>query len=146
MKYLFFISTIAFNLSAYAHGENKLGPHDGYIRMPGSFHTELVPNHEDAYSVYLMDVNNQNAITKDSNVKLTYQSLKGKKIDFTCFPVDDHFTCKLGNKINSKEGKYLLKATRNKVEGKVAEYPLPLALTGEASTTTGHEGHNMKGN
>jgi anionic cell wall polymer biosynthesis LytR-Cps2A-Psr (LCP) family protein len=137
---IFFMLTIQ---TAFAHGENKLGPHDGYIRMPGAFHTELVPSHEDSFSVYLMDVNNKNALVNNSSVTLTHVSKKGQKTNFTCFPIDDHFTCKLGKKINSKEGKFQVLAKRNGIEGKVAEYPIPLKLEGE-EPKSGHENHNMK--
>lgn len=42
LKVLFvFIIAIGSSI-AFAHGEVKAGPHNGFIRMPGAFHTELV--------------------------------------------------------------------------------------------------------
>lgn len=128
--------------NAFAHGENKLGPHNGFIRMPGAFHVEVVPGHDNAFSVYLMDVNNKNSVILNSGVSLTHVSINGNKTDFSCFPREDSFSCKSKEKINSKEGKLLVKANRNKVKGNEAEYKLPLKLEGEVSKS-GHENHNM---
>lgn len=139
------LALVLFTISGqnvFAHGENKLGPHGGYIRMPGAFHVEIVPSHKDAFSVYLMDVNNTNPVTRNSDISLTHLSESGKKTDFSCYPNEDHFICKNGEKINSKEGKLLVKANRNNAKGNLAEYLLPLKLIGEAPKSS-HEGHKM---
>ena len=125
---------------ARAHGENKLGPHEGYIRMPGSYHTELVLNHDDSISVYLMDINNKNPEVKNSSVELTYIN-KSKSISFTCYPIDDHYSCKSNDKMNSKQGKLILKAIRSNVKSNASIYELPLRLAGEKNSE--HKGHDM---
>lgn len=135
--YLFLINT------AMAHGENKFGPHDGYIRMPGAFHTELVQSHDDSFSIYLMDVNNKNPTTKDSSAKLTYIN-KSIKSDFACFSIDDHFTCKPNEKISTKQGKLIINSVRLNVKSKDAVYDLPLKLSGsEKSEVKEHDMSKM---
>jgi len=116
--------------SVFAHGENKLGPNGGFIRMPGFFHTELVQLNDRDFVVYLMNVNNENPTINNSKVELQYLSTHNLKTSFTCKPTKNHFVCKLGNKkINFKAGKILLTAEREGEKGKVAEYQLPLSLS-----------------
>lgn len=128
MKQLLKLAFITATLTqlTWAHGEDKLGPHGGYIRMPGAFHIELVAGHDASFDIYLMDVGNKNPITANSSVTLSH--ISKDKTDFTCFPVDDHFTCKLGKKINLNEGKLQASPVRNGAKGKIAEYPIPLTL------------------
>lgn len=132
MKKILSLATVYLILTntVLAHGENKFGPHEGYIRMPGSYHTELVQSHDDSFSVYLMDVNNKNPEVKNSSVKLTYIN-KNKSISFTCFPIDDHFSCKPDEKINSIKGKLIINAIRLNVKSNDAIYELPLKLAGD---------------
>ena len=40
----FLVTFILMTSQSWAHGEDKYGPHKGFIRMPGAFHTELVLN------------------------------------------------------------------------------------------------------
>jgi hypothetical protein len=56
---------------ASAHGEDKAGPNGGFIRMPGAFHTELVPSGKDKLKVYLLDIQWKNPSLKNSSNLLT---------------------------------------------------------------------------
>ena len=53
---LIFSTLTVLSVNLFAHGEDKPGPHGGYIRMPGSFHTEVVKE-KAGYRVYLLDIN-----------------------------------------------------------------------------------------
>lgn len=57
-------------LDVWAHGEDKLGPDGGFIRMPGAFHAELVPLSKNQVKVYLLDIDWKNPSVKNSMVKL----------------------------------------------------------------------------
>lgn len=133
-------SLISINI-AFAHGENKLGPHRGYIRMPGTFHTELVPVNGDSLKIYLMDVGNKKSLAQNSTVKLTYQN-NDIKNEFSCTPTEDHFTCKSNKKIDHKKGKFIINTVRSGKQEQDAVYNLPLKLNGSNKSEHGMENHD----
>lgn len=124
--------------NAFAHGENKFGPHKGYIRMPGAFHTELVPAENNSFLVYLMDVNNKMPTTKESSLTLVYNS--DESIVFECKPTDDHYSCNTDKKVNLTKGQITLKPSRLGRKGKEAIYDLPLSLDVTKNAHSGHTG------
>lgn len=119
----------------FAHGEDKMGPHGGYIRMPGAFHTELVPAGDNAFKVYLLDMQWKNASVKNSKLKLSLQSKRTWVA--TCASEADYFLCKFkpdpGLSLN---GELVVEAVRDGQIGKAMSYPLPLKL--EAPAHSGH--------
>lgn len=125
-KFLICLSLIS-NI-AFAHGENKLGPHQGYIRMPSMYHTELVPVTEKEFNIYLMNVNNTDATIQNSSAELILSSNEKIIDQVKCQAKADHFNCTLLKSSNIKNGKLIIKSQRNKDIGKDAVYDLPLAL------------------
>lgn len=122
---------------AYAHGEDKPGPNQGYLQMPGAFHTELVLDKDQSVHIYLLDMEFKNATVKDSSVEVTYQSGK-KTVPFKCAVMgSDHFHCTTSEKYSTKKGDLKVKAVREKAVGNEAVYKLPLKF----STGSGH--HEM---
>jgi hypothetical protein len=116
--------------NSWAHGEDKLGPHQGFIRMPGAFHVELVQGTtNNRFFVYLMDVGNKNPIVNNSSVSLTFKSSDSKIITFICRPKSEFFDCNNSSDLKAQTGTIIVKANRNGAVGKEAEYPLPLQLT-----------------
>lgn len=138
MKSLISIFLLILATNAFAHGENKLGPHNGYIRMPGAFHTELAPAENNAFSVYLMDVNNKQPTTKNSSVVFEYKN--DERILFECKSADDHYSCNTDKKIDLGKGQIILKAIREGRKGKDAVYELPLSLDISKNVHNGHSG------
>jgi hypothetical protein len=124
--------SLAFLLIAtnvYAHGEGKLGPNGGYLKMPGTFHTEVVPGDNGSFHVFLEDIQFKNPTIKDSKVELQIKNLK-ETVVFNCAPMGEtHFHCLSDKKVKLK-GKLIVKATRLGIEGKKAIYDLPLRLKG----------------
>ena len=117
---------------ASAHGEGKLGPNNGYIRMPGAFHVELAPSTDGSFMVYLMNVNNQEPVTINSSVVLSYKN-KNKTSAFTCSSMNNHFACKPNEKINLKLGQIIVVANRSGNQTGTATYDLPLSLVHDMS-------------
>jgi len=109
-----------------AHGEDKLGPHKGYIRMPGGFHTE-VKIQKNELIVYLLDIDWKNPTTKNSSVQVDYTN-DDKKSSLTCEPKKSDFSCPLPESFTSKKGRLSVTAIREGMKGAVAEYVLPLKL------------------
>jgi hypothetical protein len=138
MKSLISTLLIILATNAFAHGENKFGPHNGYIRMPGAFHTELVPGENKTFSVFLMDVNNKQPTTMNSSVVFEYNN--NERILFECKPADDHYTCNTDKKITLEKGQITLKAIREGRKGKDAVYELPLSLDVSKNAHNGHVG------
>lgn len=113
-------------LLSWAHGENKPGPHGGHVQMPGAFHTEIVPDKEQGFQVYLLDINFQNPTIKNSKVEAFVQNKDGKT-NFSCNTMaENHFHC-VPNQKYPTQGKLIIKAMRENASGNEAVYPLPLA-------------------
>lgn len=128
MKQLIFLFSLIFLTltTAFAHGENKYGPHKGFIRMPGTFHTELVANSDGSFFVYLLDLQNKNSTTKDSSIEVQIKTAdKTKKLD--CMVMGDFFHCP--NETLLKSGQVIIKAIRLGTPAREAVYDLPLKLT-----------------
>ena len=125
MKKVFMIISVLFSISAFSHGGDKPGPHDGYIQMPGAFHTEVVAGSQGSFDIYLLDVEFKNPSVKDSEVQAWLTSGK-KKHDLSCKVIEEsHFNCAPSNK--SFKGKELIvKAKREQMQGNEAKYKLPL--------------------
>ena len=125
MKKILFKLLIAtlFCSLAQAHGEDKPGPNGGYIRMPGNFHTEVVPDKEGSFHVYLLDIQFKNPSVNEAGVKATI--VQGKnKTSIKCKIIADHFYCKNTKAI--KTGELILLPKREGTVGIEAKYKLPL--------------------
>ncbi len=112
---------------AFAHGEDKLGPNGGFIRMPGAFHTEVVPTADREFSVFLLDLSNGNPVTDGSTVSVSLRK-GGASVDVTCTPAAASFKCVLPADASLKSGQLLVRASRLGLPSSPALYPLPLKL------------------
>ncbi len=136
MKMISLIGLVLLPLFAAAHGDDKPGPNQGYLQMPGAFHTELVLSKDQSVHIYLLDMEFKNPTAKDSSVEVTHKD-GGKSIPFKCTVMEtNHFHCIPSEKYSMKKGNFIVKAIREKAVGNIATYKLPLKL----SSGTGHEG------
>jgi hypothetical protein len=111
---------------AWAHGEDRPGPHGGAIRMPGAFHTELVLLAKGEFKVYLLDVNFKNPSTTKSELQVQYLDKVSAKAD--CQIQENlYYLCKLPQTVDfTKKGELRVVATREGQGGAEVVYPLPL--------------------
>ena len=124
---LVLLSNIIISTSAFAHGEDKYGPNKGFIKMPGAFHTEVVPSTDGSYLVYLVDFYNKNPTVKDSTVEFQVKN-DDKVITFDCKIVNNtYYKCTTNEKIKAN-GQIILTAKRLGSQGRPAIYDLPLKL------------------
>jgi hypothetical protein len=123
-----------------AHGEDKLGPHGGYIRMPGGFHTEIKAQDKEL-SIYLLDINWKNPTVKNSSVNVDYVN-KDRTSALKCSSRVVNFSCLLPDGFKSNEGKLLVVAEREGVKGAIAEYLLPLKLIKPGEPTKEEDDHS----
>lgn len=116
----------AFANIASAHGEDKPGPHGGHVRMPANFHTEVVADKDGSFHIYLLDMQFQNPVVKNSEIKGYVTSEKKKKYTLKCSVMNEnHFHCVYNGKI--KSGILVLKAKRDGTKASMdAKYNLPL--------------------
>ncbi len=121
-----------------AHGEDKLGPNRGHIRMPDLYHVELVPQ-KNGFEVYLHDVNNKNSTVKDSSVNLFFEK-NNKKIEIPCKKMTSSFICESNQAMNFDQGMIVIESTRLGRKGRSAEFILPLSLKINNKENT-HQGH-----
>lgn len=127
MKTAVLLMIVFTNSLAFAHGESKPGPHGGFIRMPGAFHTEVVPDGKSKIAVYLLDMEWKNPSVKDSSVSASWAGLTPVKAD--CKVEQDHFVCTFDKTVNiSKKGKLTLISKREGQQGNESIYPTPLKL------------------
>lgn len=127
--------------SAYAHNEDKYGPHGGYIKMPSTFHTELVPEGNGNFMVYLVDLQNKNATVKNSSVELSIKS-PTTEVAFKCIKMEDHFYCLNEKKIEATKGSKLqIIAKRLGVQAKKIDYDIPLKLEVKNVKSEDHSKH-----
>lgn len=132
------ILSLLFSSNLFAHGEDKFGPHGGYIKMPAAFHTELIPSGNGNFIVYLLDLQNKNAAVKNSKVTLNYKNKKGE-FPFECIAVNDYFLCTNISRVDLADGNSLvLKAERLNVVANSIAYDLPLALKKKAGAKSTH--------
>ena len=131
------IGASLFGALAHGHGEDKPGPHGGFIRMPGAFHTELVQDSANKLKVYLLDINWQNPSIKEGSVEVRY----GKKGETAKCRVTEgiFYLCTFSKKIDlSKKGSLEVLAKRENIQGNLVTYPLPLRLE---TMDDGHGNH-----
>lgn len=125
-------------MQAGAHGEDRLGPNGGYIKMPGAFHTELVPAGKNAFKVYLLDLEWKNPSTKNSSVILSFHS--AMPIEAKCGVEKKFYLCRFDQTVDlTKKGELSVQAKREGQVGNEVKYSLPLTLEGE----TDHSKHKM---
>lgn len=126
MKSLFTLILLLISLKTFAHGEDKPGPNGGYLKMPGGFHTEAVPQKDGTLKVYLLDIEFKNPTVKNSKISATINNGMPKTLD--CTPKRDHFICKT-TKTELNKGTLTIVAERSTVKGAEAVYSLPFSLT-----------------
>lgn len=111
-------------LQVWSHGEDKPGPHGGFISMPGAFHVELVPVNSRQIKAYLLDINWKNPTLKNSSIQLSMGSISSK-----CAAKADHFVCNFPASIDlNKTGELKVDSTRENKKGSIVTYSLPLKL------------------
>jgi hypothetical protein len=81
---------------AFAHGEDKPGPHEGFVRMPGAFHTELVQNGPNSLNVFLLDIQWKNPSVSNSSLVITHKTKRS--LQAKCTIKEDHYACEFKQK------------------------------------------------
>lgn len=117
-----------FETQAFAHGEDKAGPNGGFIRMPGAFHTELVPINKYQFKLFLLDVQWKNPSVLESSVKVKYSGKNNATAK--CSIEGNHYLCSLPKDVDlTQKGQLLVEAQREKQRGIAVHYELPPTLS-----------------
>lgn len=138
------------SVPAHSHGEDAPGPHNGSIRMPGAFHTEVVQEAKDTYRVYLLDFQFKNPSVKDSTVRARIES-SGKTTSLGCAKGANAFVCTVPKSEAARgqqKGVLVIQATRENAKGNEVRYDLPLRFAGASDSKASkpnrpstHDGH-----
>ncbi len=129
-QFILIISSLLLTSIATAHGEDKPGPHGGFIKMPGAFHTE-VKLEDGVIKIWLLDISFKNPLIEKSSVEVTTLS-SGKSKPLACERKTDYFSCNLSKEL--KKGDHIVvKAVRNEAKGNEAHYEWPLSHAQSAS-------------
>lgn len=115
-----------YSIDAFSHGEDKAGPHGGYVRMPGAFHTEVLIE-GDGLRVYLLDINWKNPSVKDSSVEAVIKTGKTTNV-LNCEKEKDSYLCSSKKDALTLAGNLEILAKREGQVGTTAVYPLPFKL------------------
>ena len=129
MKKLLFVSCLFYGVFSFSHGGDKLGPHGGYVEMPGLLHTEVVPDKDSSFHIYLLDIEFKNPTVKNSDVQawLSFAASKDK-LKLKCETMEGtHFHCIPPKKITNATG-LIIKAKREQAQSNEVTYKLPLKL------------------
>ena len=119
------IMTCLLSTAAFAHGMSKLGPHNGYVRMPGSYHVELVPESA-GYRVYFLDMQFKNISVKDATTTMVIKSDQSGTIG--CKKEDGYFLCPVEKQILKTAKEIVLETSVNGKTKAASRYSLPLSL------------------
>lgn len=142
---ILFLTAFSSSSFLWAHGEDKYGPHKGFIRMPGAFHTEVVLDSSQAVKVYLLDMEWKNPVTEKSRVQVSYVGSRNISESARCVTKKNFFLCSFPRKVNLKtKGVLKIQATRVDQSGQEAVYDLPLKLAASEPKppATDHNNHH----
>ncbi len=141
MKFLtiLFIATLILKWDfAFAHGEDKPGPHGGFIRMPGAFHTEVVPQGKTELKVFLLDIEWKNPSINKSKLQVTLND--NSKTKAQCSINDNYYLCSFPTSVDlTKKGELKVLPQRDGQKGAEVSYKLPLKFE---VIDDGHGGHH----
>ncbi len=128
-------------LFAFPHGEDKAGPHGGFIRMPGAYHTEIVLDGKNKLKVYLLNMQWKTPSIVNSKLQISYV---GKDtLSATCKTEKNFYLCTFSAAVDlTKEGSLKVASQREGQEGMEVTYPLPLKLEIPAASKKNHESHH----
>ncbi len=138
MKFIVFTLIAISARISWGHGESQPGPHGGFIRMPGAFHSEILPVGGGQFKVFLLDINWKNPSVKNSLLELNH--IEKKKVKATCEEMEAlYFLCSFPKNLNvTKKGTLLLLSQREGQKGQEVSYQLPLK---HEAANSGHKGH-----
>ena len=140
MRTLIFASLMTLILgtgAAHAHGEDKPGPNSGFIRMPGAFHTEVIPLAPNKLKVYLLEINWKNPSDTNSSLSVNLKSKKTSQAK--CEVQENNYLCEFPKGVDlTKNGELSVEAQRENQKGNKVSYELPLKLQ---VIDDGHGGH-----
>ncbi|MBC7427585.1 MAG: hypothetical protein H7336_03170 [Bacteriovorax sp.] len=123
MVFVTLMGMIVISNSAYSMGGDKPGPNGGFVKMPGTYHVELVPK-KDKVLVYLLDLSLKNPISQDSSVTLKLINKETKELG--CKVENKYFICNISSAEFAQYSEVNVESIRNKIKGKVAVYKIPL--------------------
>jgi hypothetical protein len=126
IKTIWLLAALVLSDLAYGHGEEKPGPHGGFIRMPAAFHTEVVPVGKNQIRIYLLDINMKNPTVESSSVKAVLTGKKGSAAK--CEARGDFYLCTFSGKSDLNRGELSIEAKRGGQSGSPVSYKLPLGL------------------
>lgn len=137
MKHFLIVISMLISSSVFAHGEDRLGPHAGYISMPGAFHTELVPDGTHKVKVYLLDIDWKDPTVLNSSIELSFKGKKGARA--VCKAEGDYFQCNFAKAVNlTKKGELSVVASRKDQKGMEVFYELPFKIKTVGDEHSGH--------
>lgn len=119
------IMTYLLSTGLFAHGMNKPGPHNGYVRMPGSYHVELVPESA-GYRVYFLDMQFKDISIKDATATMVIKSDQAGTLN--CKKEAEYFLCPVEKKILKNAKEIVLETSINGKTKSGSRYSLPLSF------------------
>lgn len=117
--------TTLISSGAFAHGMNKPGPNKGYVRMPGTYHIELVAA-KNILKVYILDMTFKPLPMTKATAAITLKGLKEEKIE--CTKGTEFFLCDTKDTNMKKYKEILVESSKAGERVATSTYKLPLSF------------------
>ena len=124
MKSILVGLSLIFLISNPSRAGAKIGPHGGYLAMAGLYYSELIPDSDGSFHIYLLDVDLKNPMVKDSEVQAWFISEKSSIELKGAASGADHFDCVPQSQV-LRSKTLLVKTKRGQAEGHETIYKLP---------------------
>ncbi len=115
--------TALISSTVFAHGMNKPGPNGGNIRMPGTYHVELVSD-KNILKIYFLDMNFKPISISNAAANVSLNGATSQAVE--CAKGTEYFSCDL-KKINLRNYKEIqLQTSKAGEKAVLSTYKLPL--------------------
>ncbi|MBC7428260.1 MAG: hypothetical protein H7336_06590 [Bacteriovorax sp.] len=117
--------TVFLSSNALAHRMNKPGPNNGYIRMPGTYHIELVAQ-KNVIKLFFLDTGFKPLPTTKATVKMALKGLN--EVPVSCVKEIAFFVCDMKDANMNKYSEIDVKTSKAGEKEISSIYRIPLSF------------------
>ncbi|MBC7712148.1 MAG: hypothetical protein H7177_02350 [Rhizobacter sp.] len=117
--------TVFLSTNAFAHRMNKPGPNNGFIRMPGTYHIELVAQ-KNIIKFFFLDIGFKPLPTTKATVKMALKGLT--EVAVSCVKETQFFLCDMKDANMNKYSEIDVKTSKAGEKEVTSIYKIPLSF------------------
>lgn len=118
--------TVFLSTSVFAHGMNKPGPNNGYIRMPGLYHIELVAE-KNIIKFYFLDIEFKPLPLTKATLRMELKGTSDVVVD--CVKGMEYFSCDTKIQDLKKFSEIEVKTSKASEKEASSIYSIPLSFS-----------------